>query len=351
MVDFNFIINSEYRKCLEGDYAELQACLKTDAKKAVVVLAGSIVEAVLTDALVGAQLTVPGTLEKIIEEAQANKFLDEDAVHLSTVIRRFRNLIHPSLSVRRKENVGANEAIIAAQVVEIVAKQVAKRKQETYGFTAEQLLDRLKGGPSAFSLLSHLVKKTPEGEIERFLTGTLPAAFFAATSDKASRINDVVHLAECYRRVFAFASDDIRRKVVKRIHDIYVSGDESTVLTYETWFVKGSDLQYLDPSERQVIKDHLLARVDRETIANLFGVLQGIGRFLDVDEAGILVMHTASVILEGDPASVRQMTLFILSEYGTMESACRSQARDVAVAMEAAKLLKSFEDRETRIKP
>jgi hypothetical protein len=51
MANFDFITVPEFRRSLESDYAELQACLKARAWKAVHVLAGSLVEAVLADAL------------------------------------------------------------------------------------------------------------------------------------------------------------------------------------------------------------------------------------------------------------------------------------------------------------
>ena len=51
MADFTFIVDPGLRRGLESDFKELSACLKAEAWKAVHVLAGSIVEAVLIDAL------------------------------------------------------------------------------------------------------------------------------------------------------------------------------------------------------------------------------------------------------------------------------------------------------------
>ena len=50
MPTFDFITNDEFRSNLESDYEELEQCLKSGSWKAVLVLAGSVVEAMLVDA-------------------------------------------------------------------------------------------------------------------------------------------------------------------------------------------------------------------------------------------------------------------------------------------------------------
>src|ERR1043166_4837844 len=48
---FDFVSDERFRESLESDYLEIQRCLDAEAWKAVHVLAGSIVEAVLIDYL------------------------------------------------------------------------------------------------------------------------------------------------------------------------------------------------------------------------------------------------------------------------------------------------------------
>lgn len=143
MADFNFITVPELRQSLESDYRELRACLKAEAWKAVHVLSGSIVEAILIDAL--SETTDPAALYRmdlgqLISSAKDRGFLPDEAVDLSTVIRKYRNLIHPGRVKRLEKTVDRSGAVVAAEVVEIITREVAKKKQETYGFTAEQLL-------------------------------------------------------------------------------------------------------------------------------------------------------------------------------------------------------------------
>src|ERR1039457_905861 len=289
MADFNFITVPELRQSLESDYRELRGCLKAEAWKAVHVLSGSIVEAILIDALSGT-VPDPATLDRLelgplIVLAKENGILPDEAVDLSTVIRKYRNLHHPGRVKRLEKTVDRSGAIVAAEVVEIITKEVAKRKQETYGFTAEQLLDRLRGGSSAFPIVTHLVKDTPKPEIERLLMDVLPGAYFQAIADPDSPSEQDQHLAVCHRKVFDAAEPDVREKVTKNLYRICRREQEATVLIYESQFFKGSDLSYLSENERRFIKDHLLPRVEVETLAEMLYSLVGIGPFLDPEEA------------------------------------------------------------------
>jgi hypothetical protein len=91
MADFNFIVTPELRQCLDSDYRELQACLKAEAWKAVHVLAGSIIEAVLIDALAGEQGVDKSKLDsmeffKLIGLARDKGILSDEAVDLSSPV-------------------------------------------------------------------------------------------------------------------------------------------------------------------------------------------------------------------------------------------------------------------------
>jgi len=117
VANFTFIIVPELRQCLESDYKELRACLKAEAWKAVHVLAGSIVEAVLIDAL-GSAGVDPKRLESeslagLISLAKDNSIVDDEAVDLSTVIRKYRNLIHPGRTKRLAKTPDRSGAIVA----------------------------------------------------------------------------------------------------------------------------------------------------------------------------------------------------------------------------------------------
>lgn len=97
---FDFVNGDEFRSSLERDNEEMEMSLSSGAWKAVLVLAGSILEAVLADYLTGIPQPSNGQaidklgLADLIKAARSQNVISEQAAELSTVVRLFRNLIH-----------------------------------------------------------------------------------------------------------------------------------------------------------------------------------------------------------------------------------------------------------------
>jgi hypothetical protein len=355
MADFNFIVIPELRQCLESDYKELRACLKAEAWKAVHVLAGSIVEAVLIDALGGAgadQARLDSMdLAELITQAQKRGILADEAVDLSTVIRKYRNLIHPGRVKRLEKTVDKSGGIVAAEVVEIITGQVAKRKRETYGYTAEQLFERLNGGSSALPLITYLVNDTPTHEIKRLLIDLLPKAYMDALMDPDSSAEQDRHLLVCYRQLFEASPEEVKADVAKNVYGVYRSEHESTVLIYEKHFFRGSDLAYLSEIERSFIKAHLLPRMSLAALDDLLPNLIGIGPFLDPEEASALSFTLIAAAQREDKNLARRARTSLLNEYSKMAADCRMEVRQAAGFYDDANLVDTLAKREAKIVP
>ena len=353
MADFNFIIIPELRQCLESDYRELRACLKAEAWKAVHVLAGSIVEAILIDALGGSGVDQSKLdameLAPLVTLAKDKGILPDESIELSTVIRKYRNLIHPGRVKRLEKSVDRSGAIVAAEVVEIITKQVAKRKQETYGFTAEQLLERLRGGSSALPLVGHLLQETPKAEIERLLIDVLPTAYFHALADLDSTPEEDDHLVRCYSAVFDASDTDIKTAVSRSLYDVYRNEPESTVLSYEDSFFRASDLKYLSENERQFIKAHFLARVSVDKLPTLLWNLVGIGPFLTPKEAGDLSITLLRAMSSKGKLSKDAETR-LMAEYALMTAESRLEVRSYA-EWSSEDVVAKLNEREPKEKP
>ena len=104
---FDFIVDRDMRTSLDSDWRELEAAFQNSAWKAVHVLAGSIVEAMLVDHLLSIGFQKKDPLKMSLDEAigacKAEGILTDKSAELSTVIRRFRNLIHPGRAIRLAE--------------------------------------------------------------------------------------------------------------------------------------------------------------------------------------------------------------------------------------------------------
>src|SRR5262249_12797265 len=186
-LSFDFMTDAVFRASLESDYRELSNCMAQSAWKGVHVLAGSIVEAILTDYLIGTDYQkktgkdpLKMELGPLIAACKDENIISARAADLSAVVKSYRNLIHPGRIVRLSENVDSKTASIAKALVEVIAGEVAATKKENYGFTAEQIAGKLERDKSAFAVLSHFLKEMKEGERERLLRDVLPSRYFDA---------------------------------------------------------------------------------------------------------------------------------------------------------------------------
>src|ERR1700685_337013 len=108
-IEFEFITDEDLRHTLEADYREMLLCAEHNAWKAVHVLAGSIVEAVLVEYLLSAKLSDVDPLEmslsQLIAASKKAGVLSAKTSDLSSAVKSYRNLIHPGRLKRLSEEV------------------------------------------------------------------------------------------------------------------------------------------------------------------------------------------------------------------------------------------------------
>ena len=101
MGEFDFISNDTFRSMLERDKREMTSCLEVGNFKSVLVLAGSIIEAILVDFFLvfltekhssGTILKSP--LSKLIDIAVENQLVSDRTKDIASVIRPFLRNIH-----------------------------------------------------------------------------------------------------------------------------------------------------------------------------------------------------------------------------------------------------------------
>ena len=142
--DFPFIANPELRSIIERDYQEIPRCLAAEAYKAATVMCGSVLEALLLDALSadkpkarqsakalkGNGGKVPKDLGKwslrlMIAVGQDLQILPTTILGMSDPIREYRNLIHPAVEMRKKIAAEREEARAAQTVLDVIIKYLA----------------------------------------------------------------------------------------------------------------------------------------------------------------------------------------------------------------------------------
>lgn len=297
MATFDYITAKEFRESLEADYAELKRCVEARAWKSVQVLAGSIVEALLVDYL--AATTHPSRAKKdplkldlaeAIDICEAEKVLSSRTADLRSVVRSYRNLIHPGRMVRlQEEQPNANSSTIALALVEMITEDLTKVLRAKVGLTGEQILSKIRRDANALTILSHLLVEVNEHQRERLLLELIVPAYMALLAqnreDPFAEFDDTAdRLRRAFRIVFDSTAVATRQRVASEFVRVLRVEDGQYVLDYGTAFFPCEDLQYLSEQNRAMVKEHLLGIVSGLLSAEALSRISGIEAFLTKDE-------------------------------------------------------------------
>jgi len=324
MIQFDFITHEEFRNSLESDFREMAACVEAHAWKAVHVLAGSIIEAVLIDYLlaekhVNREDALKMDFGQALSLCKDKGIISAKTVDLSTVIKDYRNLIHPGRTIRLNEKTDHNSAEVARALVSIVLAEVEKRKRENYGYTAEQIVAKLQRDSSADSIVPHLIKNANPVEVERLLLKVLPESYMQALDDFETPDYVSPALRLCFRAAFEQAPDDLKKRVIGRFVRILKEESDRVVLNYEDAFFRSADLKYVASEEADLVKQHLLGRLQKEVDEHLLITLQGIGKHIKSEEVSKFVDPLIRAMRQTSSARLcRQAQRCIEDEWGLM---------------------------------
>ena len=313
--NFEFIRDERFRLGLECDYAEMNAAMAAQAWKAVHVLAGSVVEAVLIDYLVEAAATCPPALTakdplklelaEAIDLCRTAGVLSERAAALSHVIRTYRNLIHPGRVARLSESADERSATVAVALTEIVVAEVGQSRADKLGYTADQLATKLEGDPAAASLLRHhLLPKLATPEREKLLLRVLPERYRALVEDPVADATAVGTLATAYRHAFNAAPDALKRRATVWLATVVREQPAPVVHLYEDAFFHADDLSWYTQDDAAIVVDHLLARLNSERSIVALATATDIGSALTPAQAATAVDAVVKEVVYGTDAAL-----------------------------------------------
>jgi len=302
MSNFDFISNDAFRRSLEADRQELASCLEHSAWKAVHVLAGSMIEALLIDFIIAGRHATEADALKLdfggaIKLAKDKNLIADRTYKLSEVIKDYRNLIHPGRAIRTNESITGDTAILCKSLLNIVLEDLAKTQKATYGYTAEQLLGKITKDSGSESIILHLLKETKDKEVEKLLTELIPAYLEKLRIDEANDLNPQPDwyiatrnsISRCYKIILQSRDEQLRRKIskwyllkFKEESEAYVYG--TLVQLFQFNFLIG-----LAESENELITQHVLDRYAKKPDASILTAIFGIGSFLNDANLSIFV--------------------------------------------------------------
>ena len=293
---FDFITDDEFRSILTADYEEMFACANSKAWKAVHVLAGSIIEAVIVDylkaeGLVSCKEAMELQLGSAIDKAKKEEIISQELHNLSAAVKDYRNLVHPGRSIRLKRRPNSNTSSIAMTLVEMICKELGDRRG-SHGYTAEQIISKVQKDPSsADAILKYLVKDvSSQKEIKKLLIKIIPETYY-----ETNRLPDYQQetdwrvlpvLKSLFRVTYKQTDDNTQKEVALNFIRIVKEEEDSEVVTvYSETFWWMNQLEHLDNSDMQMIKDYFFSRVGKEdSNVELIKTLSDIGQYLTSEE-------------------------------------------------------------------
>ena len=320
MADFDFIRSTDLRACLNSDYGELQTVLDAGAYKASLVLAGSIVEAILCDYLLahsprGGHKKDPQKmpLAEMIDACHALGVLSDKDRDLCSAVRHYRNLIHAGRLTRLKESADENSARVAASLVEIVSDAAAKAFGDERGLTCEQIVKKIETDPSSIPIMKHILEPCRGDELRRLILDVLPARYQQAVA--ARDFSEDVDLSEttrayraCYEIAFRKAPVRVKKAAAAQIVSIVRQEPIDIVMHVEDAFLMAESLKYLSVKDRDTLKAHLMERLKTERSEFIIRAASGVGPYLDFKDAyGFSFALANAVSLDDRPLACQRL--------------------------------------------
>jgi hypothetical protein len=327
-MNFEFISDSEFRRSLNDDYREMMASADAGSWKAVHVLAGSIVEALLTEYLVASKIRPKGKdplvldLGEIIEACSTDGVLQKSTASLCDVIREFRNLIHPGRIIRLKQKVTPEAARIALNLVMLISSEVEERRKLNYGPTAEQIVSKLRTDEHCLSVFPELLADTKEHEKIRLVESVIPETVRLEESvfPEAALLRRL-HIG--YRHILEALPDAEQRHVAERFAHIVRSDSSERIQAYNDAFFSARDMRFLQGKDRTIVRKYLVNRLDQMTTnpsEEFFESLEGIGNYIEDDDIATFADTLIKLLLRAPATRLNQTEIFVHLEYDRVDN-------------------------------
>ena len=164
-MNFEFISDGKLKEILIRDYDELKVCISVDAVKSTLILSGSIIEAVLVDSLLSMSnenvdeiSILRMTLDGLIKETNEKKLISDRSKELSTVVRSYRNLIHPGREKRTKDSFDLESSKVAFSLTKMIVTELREKFLKT-SVNASDLFGNIRNGNVSIDRFEILIKR------------------------------------------------------------------------------------------------------------------------------------------------------------------------------------------------
>lgn len=250
---FDFISDQSFRDILERDFEELNKCVEHNCTKSVLLLSGSIIEAILIDYFITFPIENTPTnkilstdLFELIEKASEIKLISQSTKELSTVIKNYRNLIHPGREIRKKESFNKDTGEVAKSVLNIIVKEVRENYLNKIGYTADKLIYKLENDELSQPIFEKILNKVHKSEKHKLFNALVEYDFnyniIGGTIKNTSKYLKILK-PQVDREII----ETLLRKMIKRIE----TGKNWEVLSY--YKVLHEEVRFLNSDEIEFV--------------------------------------------------------------------------------------------------
>jgi hypothetical protein len=263
---FSLIRNREIRKILISDFRDLQGCLENGLWKPAVVLAGSIIEAVIFDFLVSEGVAIEDisnvTLGGLISRAKDKSVINEKTEKISSAIKDYRNLIHPGRSVADGLSAEQATAEIASSLLSLVLDDISKLRMASSSSRATDVLNAILSDQSKIHIAKFLISPLPSDEIAVLLLELIPEALIDkySTSDLETDDTGAALLGHFFHVVFQESSYEVQTRVAQRYVEVLKDEPELVVSVHSNSLFNVGFLLCLDGEAKNIVKEHMKGR-------------------------------------------------------------------------------------------
>ncbi|MCF6348314.1 MAG: hypothetical protein L3J20_08455 [Flavobacteriaceae bacterium] len=231
---FDFITDEKFRDILERDFEELTKCLESECSKSVLILSGSIIEAILSDYFSSfppegktKKKILSFDLYQLIELAEGNKLISKSTKDLSTVLKNYRNLIHPGREIRKNETFDFDTAVVAKSLLNIIVKEIRENYLNNLGYSASDLISKLESDALSKTIFEKLLIKVHKSE-----KGNLYSILIENELDESPFARNISNPKRYISILKSQIDREIVEKQLKKLINKIETGKQWEVITY-----------------------------------------------------------------------------------------------------------------------
>ena len=261
MENFDFISDNRLRIILERDYRELNKCYEFECYKSVLILSGSLIEALIVEFFVN-KLPSGYTEKKILSLSLADlldialevKLVDDRIKALSTVVKNYRNLIHPGREIRLNEQFDKETANVSISLVRLILKEIKTNYVEIYGYSAKDVIQKITTDTVAIGIFEELVKKLNYTERLKLLNILVEIGI----SEEFHPLDNPKQYVDILKSFIN--KDDLSKRVID-LHKKVETGERWEILRYLNLFKE--DLNLLDDQKKELILKYVISVLNK----------------------------------------------------------------------------------------